>query len=173
MKHIVQNSKKVLLIKSLIYFLSLLLLSCNVENNKNTYEITDKHLIKILEEFIEVSKQHNRQVEVITEKKIINTDIIMNFYVSNHKDTVLTFINTKPFTCENIKGLATINGYNVYLYSTLDKNFLDKKFKITKPLDSCEKHIEKRIMDVNFETSYYVRNNTFIKMAVIVEQMIK
>lgn len=165
MKHIVHIQKKALIInKYLIYFLSLILLSCTSENSNNTYEITDKHLTKILDKFIEVSKQHNRQVEVITEKKIINTDIIMNFYVSNHKDTVLTFINTKPFTCKDIKGLATINGYNVYLYSAMDKNFLDKKFKITKPLDSCEKHIEKRIMDVNFETSYYVRNNTFIKM---------
>ena len=165
MKHIVHDQKKALIInKYLIYFLSLILLSCASDNSKNTYEITDKHLIKILEQFIKVSEQHNRQVEIITEKKIINNNIIMSFDISSYKDTVLTLINTKPFTCENIKGLATMNGYNIYLYSTMDKDFFNKKIKIKNPLDSCEKHIEKRIMDVNFETFYYVRNNTFIKM---------
>jgi len=166
MKNTVHCLKKELTIKWFItiFLLVFIIYSCHKNESNDTYIITNSDLAQRLKEFINDSELHNKQNEIITEKKIINNDIIVALDITNQKDTILTLINAKPFTCNHVKGLISLKGYNVFLYSDMNDDFLKKYFKIMRPLDSCENYIKEQKIDVTFKVNYYIKNERFVKM---------
>ncbi len=135
-------------------FFFLLFSSC--EKNKNTYSIVDQNLKYKLDKTIKYLDSIDKYEKI--DKKII----IEYIFSTNMKDTSLRIINTKPYTCDNIKGCLDYRGYKVFLYTSLKDNHIKKTFKILSKYNDCKDYVNPRPFDNGREAIVKLKNGNIV-----------
>ncbi len=144
-------------IKRIIYLLLFILLSfCKKKND--TFLIVDKNFESILDKkiifFDSINMHYKRN----------NKEILIEYIFSeNMKDTSLRIINTKPYTCERIKGYHEYKGYRLFLYTTLDDKHISKIFKIHSQYKNCKDFVKPRPFDSGIEYFLKIKNGHVVR----------
>lgn len=119
-----------------------------------TFEISNPLLNNELENFISALEKKNTLKEKF---------IIIEYQYTTEHDTIIKFMNARPYTCEDIKGIKSYENYKVFLFSNLPNAKIEKDFNIKKPFMDCDKFVNKRYIDITFEINFKVKNGRAVE----------